>query len=184
MMFDALDDYIKAFAKNRELAIIPIPLVADHLGKSGPAVSAMLRDERLEEIKIGKNRFVGLKSLVDMQDQFDKQVDVVERDLVKQAKKGVEAVYYEPVMAQVGMNTHIPADRNKIGIILGEISERSQAEKGVMLSVLVHRKTLGTTNPGPGFYGLARNLGYDCEDNDSDFVRKQTARVLKAYREQ
>jgi hypothetical protein len=183
MTFETLDDYIKAFSKDRELAVIPIPLVAEHLERSGPAVTAMLRTGRLDEIRIGKNRFVGLKSLVDMQEEFDKQVEVVERYLIKQVRKGIGAVFYEPVMAQVGMDTGIPADRTKIGNILGAISRRSQDENKVMLSVLVHRKTLGTTNPGPGFFALARSLGYECADNENEFVRKQTARVMKAYRE-
>lgn len=178
--YDTLDDYIKAFAKDRELAIVPIPMVAEHLDRTAPAVTAMINTGKLEEIKIGKNRFVALKSLVDLGEAFDKQVDIVMRYLIKQVKKGVSVVFYEPVMAQVGMKTTVPADRTKIGAILGKVSERSYEEKGVLLSVIVHRKTLGTTGPGPGFFSLAENMEFEWEDDDA-FVTRETKKVMKAY---
>ncbi|TPL86796.1 hypothetical protein FJ950_10365 [Mesorhizobium sp. B2-3-14] len=179
--FASLDDYIRAFSKDRELAIVPIPLVAEHLERSAPAVTAMISSGRLNEIKIGKNRFVALKSLVDLEEAYENQVDVVMRYLAKQAKNGVSVVFYEPVMAQVGMKTSVPADRSKIGEILGAVSERSYEEHGVLLSVIVHRKALGATTPGPGFFALAEGMGYDWED-DIAFVTKETKKVIKAYR--
>jgi len=175
-----LDDYIKAFAKDRDLAIVPIPMVAEHLARTPPAVTAMISTGKLEEIKIGKNRFVALKSLVDLEEAFEKNVDIVMRYLVRQLKKGETAIFYEPVMAQVGMKTSVPADRTKIGEILGRVSERSHEEMGVLLSVIVHRKSAGTTNPGPGFYGLAESLGYTWDD-DAAFITKETKKVVKAY---
>ena len=181
MKFDSLSDYIKAFSKDRELAIVPIPLVAEHLNRSAPAVTAMIGTGKLKEIRIGKNRFIMLKSLVDLEEAYEKQLDVVERYLIKQAKKGERVIYYEPVMAQVGMKTTVPADRSKIGEILGEISRRSYKKDGVLLSVLVHRKTAGTTNPGPGFFELAEIMEYAWDDN-SAFVEQQTDLVMKAYK--
>jgi hypothetical protein len=165
--FDTLESYLEAYEKDRELGVMPIALVADHLGRTPAAVSAMIRSGRLSEIRIGKNRFVALQSLLEMKNAQDSQVERVEKYLIKQAKAGVRAVFYEPVMAQIGLSTGIPADRNRIGQIL---------------TVLVHRKTAGTTKPGPGFPGLAEALGYEWdEDSYDEFVEEQTDLVLEHY---
>jgi hypothetical protein len=180
--FDTLESYLEAYEKDRELGVMPIALVADHLGRTPAAVSAMIRSGRLSEIRIGKNRFVALQSLLEMKNAQDSQVERVEKYLIKQAKAGVRAVFYEPVMAQIGLSTGIPADRNRIGQILGQISRKSDEENGILLTVLVHRKTAGTTKPGPGFPGLAEALGYEWdEDSYDEFVEEQTDLVLEHY---
>lgn len=182
MEFETLGDYLAAYEKDRELGVMPIPLVAEYLERTPAAVTAMIRSERLSEIKIGKNRFVSLQSLLDMKRAQDSQVERVMKYLEKQAKAGVRAVFYEPVMAQVGLSTGIPADRNRIGQILGRVSEISYERDGILLSVLVHRKTAGTTKPGPGFPGLAESLGLDWDEDDYDgFVEEQTDLVLEHY---
>lgn len=49
------------------------------------------------------------------------------------------------------------SERAAVGRLLGEISRRSHAEHGIMLSALVtHRNS---TNEGAGFYKLAAELG-------------------------
>ena len=180
--YDSLDDYLKDFMEDWSLAVMPVPVVAEHLNRTPAAITAMIRAGKLEEVRIKKNKFVKVASLLDMQEEFNRQVETVMVYLEKLARKGIRKVYYEPVMAEVGMSPSVPADRTKIGAVLGAVSRRSQKERKVLLSVLVHRKTLGTTNPGPGFYGLARDLGYDCEDGDNDFVEKQTDRVMRSYK--
>lgn len=50
-----------------------------------------------------------------------------------------------------------PGDRSAMGHLLGRIVEENRGESGLMLSALVHY--LGGTDPGPGFFKLAENLG-------------------------
>lgn len=183
MIFKGVSDYLEAYSKNRELGIIPISLVAEYLDRTPAAVSAMIRSENLSEIKIGKNRFVSVQSLSEREKKMKNDRAIVRKYLERQAKKGETAIFYEPVMAQIGLSTSVPADRNKIGVILGAISEETNIESGkksCLLSVIVHRKTAGTTRPGQGFFDLAHHLGYEWTDDDH-FVKEQTKRVLRAY---
>jgi hypothetical protein len=97
------------------------------------------------------------------------------------ARSGQHSVFYEPVMDIIGKKPSIPADRSYIGGVLGDISTSTARECGILLSVLVHRKTAGRTRPGPGFFELAEELGYEWQDNDR-FVEAETLRVLNHYR--
>jgi hypothetical protein len=178
--FDSLADYIATQTTKGDLAAVPIPLVAEHLNVSSPAVAAMLSDGRLDGVRIGKNTLVTLSSLQARQTKRAGQESTVHKYLMKRAKEGVRAIFYEPVMAQVGMTPRVPADRTRIGGILGAISEKSYEEDGVLLSVLVHQKTAGTTRPGKGFFDLARHLGFKWTD-DNKFIKDQTDKVLAAY---
>jgi hypothetical protein len=83
-------------------------------------------------------------------------------------------------MEKIGRSTQVPADRSYIGEILGEISSDTKAESRILLSVLVHRNTSGQTKPGPGFFSLAKGLGYAWNDDDK-FVEEQTRKVLSYY---
>lgn len=178
--YASLGDYLTDCLAGMSLAVMPVPVVADHLGKTSAAITAMIRAGKLEEIRIKNNRFVKVSSLLDLQDEFENQIRVVTDYLVKLAKNGTHKVYYEPVMTEVDMSPSVPADRTKIGHILGEISQKTYDEKRLLLSVLVHRKAPGTTRPGPGFFDLARHMGFEWDDDD-EFVKKQTKLVLKAY---
>ena len=178
--FETLADYMEAFSKNPDLAVIPTPLVAEHLGRTPPAVTAMIRTGKLDEIQIGKNKFIALRSLMELEKAFQRQVDIVEQYLRDLVKEGRRSVFYEPIMTKVGMDPAIPADRTKIGEILGEVSRRSMKRDGVLLSVLVHRKSAGNTGPGPGFFKLAAELGCSWTD-DNAFVEEQTELVIKKY---
>ena len=178
--FDSLADYIATQTAKGDLAAVPIPLVAEHLQVSSPAVAAMLSDGRLDGVRIGKNTLVTLSSLQARQTKRAGQESTVHKYLMKRAKEGIRTIFYEPVMAQVGMSPRVPADRKRIGGILGAISEKTYKEDGVLLSVLVHQKKAGTTRPGNGFFDLARDLKLHWKDDDA-FVREQTDKVLTAY---
>jgi len=178
LQFETLAEYISAYRADPSIVGLPVPVVAEPLGLSPAAVTARVRSGSLEGLRIGRHSFVALQSLLNDEDKMAADVLAVERYLWKQAKAGVTAIFYEPVMATVGLTPRVPAERNRIGAILGKVSENSMEEGKVMLSVLVHRKTAGVTRPGPGFFDLARHFGFEFEDED-DFVKKQTAKVLK-----
>ncbi len=111
-------------------------------------------------------------------------VTPVENFLIDLARQGVTRVFYEPPMRLVGLDHRMSADRRVIGQILGKVSERSVARpetKGLMLSVLVHKKGAGETLPSQGFFDLAHQFQLMGAETPERFVAKQTKRLLKAY---
>lgn len=178
--FESVSEYITMQTANGDLAALPIPLVAEYLDVSSPAVNAMLKDGRLDGVRVGKSTLVLLNSLQARETKRAGEENSIYKYLKKCARIGNRAVFYEPVMAQVGMTPKIPAHRSRIGWILGQISRKTYAEDGVLLSVLVHQKKAGTTRPGTGFFDLAMDLGFKYMDQDA-FVKAQTDKVMKAY---
>lgn len=178
MNYETLTDYISAYRDNPSIVGLPVPVVAEHLGVTPAAIAARVRAGSMQGLKIGRHSFVSLKSILDDEDKMAADVKVIEKYLWKIAKAGTPAIFYEPVMTAVGLTHRVPAERNRIGAILGKVSEQSQDECKVMLSVLVHRKTAGVTRPGPGFFDLARHLEFEFDDED-EFVKDQTAKVLR-----
>ncbi|MDX0741562.1 hypothetical protein GOL45_30820 [Sinorhizobium medicae] len=186
MKFDTVTDYLEAYQDDPyNHGVLPVPLVAEYLERSPPAVSAMLKAGSLTEIVIGKNRFVQTSSLLEKDDAEAKDVATVRQYLMNMIARGETATFYEPIMTAIGLTTTTPAHRTRIGAILDKISRDSHEERGVVLSVLVHRKTAGTTRPGPGFWGMVESEGlYDPEKQDKDdFVKQHTKLVMQKYRQ-
>ena len=91
-------------------------------------------------------------------------------------------VFYEPLMTAIYRSPKVPADRSYIGRVLGAISADTYKEYGLFLTVLVHRKTAGTTKPGPGFQGLFDMVGRPWKSKtEQDFIEFETDRVLAHY---
>ncbi|MGU3496113.1 hypothetical protein ACLBXM_18890 [Xanthobacteraceae bacterium A53D] len=181
MEFSTLKEYLAALRNDPTLAVIPASLVADHLEITPAAVSARVRAGHLQGVRIGRTPFIRIKSLFDEEERYKKQVAAVKTALEAYAKTGVSSIFYEPIMTPIGLSTTVPAHRQLIGRILGDISEETEADNKGMLTVLVHRNTQGKTRPGPGFFDLARKLGYEFSD-ENDFVTKQTKKVLSKYK--
>lgn len=186
--FDNVGEWLEAFERDPiKHGIIPVTAVADHLGKSAPGITAAMRAGTLGEIKIGKTKFVSAASLLDRAAEEKRQEKVVKRYLLNMIKNGQRSTFYGPLMAELGMETTIPWHRNRIGAILDSVSKESHRDKKrkVVLSVLVHAKTSGTTRPGPGFWGMVEAEGlFDPETMDRDeFVKKHTDAVFKAYKD-
>lgn len=179
MQFEDIDDYIE-HCKTDPLPVLPIPIVAEYIGITPSGVTGRLKRGTLEQVKIGKSKFVSVRSLLKLNEDFDQKVSVVRAELEKLARQGVDSVFYGPIMSVLGLSSQVPADRNEIGWILGAVSEKSCEENGTLLTVLVHRKAPGATMPGPGFFSLAGDLGFEWDD-DREFVEEQTRRVLKVY---
>jgi hypothetical protein len=178
--FADLDAYLAASSGDEDLAFLPVPIVADYLGISSPAVTARLKSGSLEEVRIGKQRFVSRRSLVALREADQDMIQRTEAFLMDLAAKGEARVFYDPVMSNVGLRWQVPAHRDKIGWVLGAVSERSYENHGVLLSVLVHKKTPGDTLPSGGFFTLAEHLGFDTEDWHS-LVARETRKVLRKF---
>ena len=181
LKFDDVASYLKAIENNPSIAGVPIPLVADHLDITPAAVTGMINTGRLEALRISRSTFVSAKSLIEYQGARERDVNIVERYLWSLASSGTLAVFYEPVMATIGLTPAVPAHRKRIGEILGTISEKSFDEHGVMLSVLVHRKSAGQTKPGVGFFELAKGMGLDTSDEEA-LVSAETKKALRVAR--
>lgn len=184
--FDTLMEYIEALQNDEKLAVVPLQEVADHRGVTRAAVVRMLSVGQLDEVKIGRNRYVRAWSLIDREEVFRQEDEAIRAYLEECARAG-ETVFYEPVMAIIGLSWRVPADRKRIGMALGRVSEATWSEHGVLLSVLVHRKTSGITRPGPGFFDLLKGLEdfepYPKGEEDA-IIARETQRVFDFYASQ
>ncbi len=193
MEYETVAEYLDAFTDDgHELAILPVTLAATYLGRTPAAISAMMRPRpnrkkpkelippRLQTIRIGKNRFVALHSLLTLHNEWLGDVRSVHDFLVRELSRGQEIVFYQDAMDVLDISPNIPADRAYIGRVLGEISRRTLKENGTLLSVIVHRKTRGRTGPGPGFFKLADDLGLKRKD-DRKFVEQHIEKVHDHY---
>ena len=179
MIFDTPANYLRAFETDPTLAILPMQTAAEFRNVSRAAIDRMLRLKQLEEISIGKTRYVRILSLVSIQRRQDERITTV-RAYLEQCARKKTIVVYEPVRALIGLSHAIPADRTSIGKILDAVSKQTWEEKRILLSVIVHRKTLGKTRPGPGFFTLAKSFGFSLDDKDT-FIAKETEKVWAGY---
>lgn len=75
-----------------------------------------------------------------------------------------------------------PRGLSGMSVLLAEVSKRSYADKGVMLSAVVLSKKNGM--PGPGFFKLARDAGWKPPGDENDsFFYKELRRAQRKYRE-
>jgi hypothetical protein len=180
MQFKTVREYLHALERDRAMiAVVTIPMAAEFRGVSRAAIVAMLDKKKLEEIRVGKTRYVRAQSLIDLMNREEDEVSTVKRLLERRAREQ-EIVFYRPVMAAIDRSPTIPADRGYIGGVLAKISEQTKDEHKVLLSVIVHKKTLGRTGPGEGFFELARSLGYKWED-EKRFVDQELKKVWRVY---
>lgn len=178
--FNSTKDYLRAFERDAEAcAIMPIQTIADMRGVTRGAIVHMIDSGQLRQIKIEKTRYVQTKSFVAYQNEIKRRTQIVYRFLEEKALER-RTCTYEPVMSEIGLRWQTPADRQTIGAMLGQISAETYEDNGILLSVLVHRKTAGRSRPGPGFFSLATHLG--CEwDDDDEFVEEEIQKVWALY---
>jgi hypothetical protein len=179
MKFANTHEYISALRRNPDLAVISMQMAADFRHVSRAAIDRMVRIDQLTEVKIKNTRCVLARDLIKLSESFEHDVKTV-REYLEDAAANRNVVFYEQAMKVLGMSRTVPAHRTKIGEILGAVSEESFAKHKILLSAIVHRKTLGRTAPGPGFLPLMRNLGFNWQD-DRLFVEQQVERVFNHY---
>jgi hypothetical protein len=172
-------DYMRAAAVDPGLAIVPYQIAADAWGVTRSAIVGMVNRRKLEELRIEGSRFIMVTSinrlLSDVQSKKDKL-----RILIEAAAAKRKILFYSNVMIEIGMNSAIPDDRGRIAQLLCDISLDSHKEKGILSSVIVHRKGPEPTSPGEGFFDLAKELGYHCESK-SQFIQSQIEKTWDEY---
>ena len=183
LSFDTAKDYLGALYADPTMAVISMQMAADARDVSRAAIDRMVRIGQLEGVRIDGTRYVRASSMRALKEKREQQVAQVRKFLEKCARKSQNVVFYEPVMDIVGLKTTIPADRKRIGVLLGEVSEQTYEESKILLTAIVHRKTASrTTHPGPGFFNLAKSVGlkWDRRD-DAGFLDREIEKVRKHY---
>ena len=90
---------------------------------------------------------------------------------LREAARQQKTTRYEDIAPMLGLKMGDPADRVRIGQILGEISKQEHEAGRPMLSAVVTRK--GDERPGPGFFELAQQLGLvGAMDSDTFFIHE------------
>ena len=80
-------------------------------------------------------------------------------------------IHYQEIAPMLGLRMEDPADRVRIGQILGEISKQEHNAGRPMLSAVVTHK--GDERPGTGFFELAQELGrVGGMDSETFFIRE------------
>lgn len=154
--FGSASEYVIAASTLHDLACVPFQVAADALGIGRSAVDARVRGGKLETIKIGRVRYITLASVKRQIDDWQNEVTKVKILLETEAHKGTRTLNYNPVMGIVGRKTTTPNDRTVIGRILGEISRKSFADNGFLLTAMVVQS--GSGQPSGAFYDLAEEL--------------------------
>lgn len=77
---------------------------------------------------------------------------------------------YGPIAELLGLDLRLACDRNRIGEVVGELSEQEHAQGRPMISAVVVKAE--TRMPGKGFFTLARKLGFAVGDETAFHVRE------------
>jgi len=85
------------------------------------------------------------------------------KKLIEVARKGKQnpsegIIFYEEIMEFLGLDRENPKDREKVGIILGEISDYERDNNRPLLSTIVVHKN--DKMPGKGFFGYCPDEFY------------------------
>lgn len=184
MEYGEVEGYVRAYMKDRGLAVISVPMAAELFEMSSAGVIGRVKSGMLREVRIAETRYILMASILEVIEEEDRQIKTVKTYLEQQARKGVSSVEYAPVMELLGLTTQLSAHRNKIGRVLGRVSRLSYEEGKGMLSVIVHVKGTGLPSMN-GFFGLVQALEPDWADQyktQEDFIAAETKRVLASHR--
>lgn len=183
MHFADLDAYLRHFEQSGGPALLPEATAAWYLGVSGPTVTRMSKDGRLDGVDIEGDRFIVVDSYIAFQKRSDDRVATV-RSICETAACERRVITYSDVMSPVGLRWQSPPDRKSIGYILGEISTATYNAHGVFLTAIVHKKYGAGTRPGAGYFALVNTItGEDLGGDEEEATRKAVEKVFKFYSE-
>jgi hypothetical protein len=100
------------------------------------------------------------------------------RDILISTAKSQSVITYSNICSRVNSISIQPHDY-ALPYFLGEISTMEHASGRGLLTVLVVYKG-GDMSPGPGFFALAKDLGYDTSDQ-MKFWSEQLKRVYRDW---
>ena len=101
------------------------------------------------------------------------------REKIIDAARAQRTINYGDIAPLLGLDMGDPADRVRIGHILGEISKEEHAAGRPMLSVVVTLK--GEGRPGHGFFELALELGLTKGADEETFFIRELTRVFQYW---
>jgi len=105
--------------------------------------------------------------------------EAIYNKLIKVAKAEVTITYSE-IAPLANLNMDDPVDRNKIAVILDEISTSEHDEGRPLLSAVVIGKT--TNVPGSGFYTMAKRCGVHIGSDNVTFFARELTRVHEYWK--
>lgn len=179
--FDDAREWLKADSRREPVSIMPKKLAAEVLGISFAAVSDAVRKGALRSVLIGEKTYLSAPSVYARLHRDITQSEEVHDQLAVLAAKR-RTIFYGKFMEGLGLSSQSPADRNRIGVLLGDVSRRSMKERRVMLSAIVHRKSAEPTIPNSSFFELARELGKKVpRGEERKFLDREMKRVWDAY---
>jgi len=166
-------------------AVISRTMTATALGVSRSAIDGMLSRGTLSGRDINGVLCVNVQSLCERLGRQKGLVAGAQKFLEELAAKPHPApVTYAPLMTLLGLSSTMSADRGRMGVALGTVScasfeaTKDRPEGGILLSALVHHKRTG--RPSDAFFNLARELGFEFDDED-EFLAQQLAAIYAYY---
>ena len=152
---------------------LPVPVVARWMGVTPPAIRSMVRRGVLGPVSIGPVTLVSALSLRAWHDDFEAEAKKTRKILAKAARKS-KPITYGDLLRKLGRDYTQPADRRRLGRLLGSVSAQSYLEDGVLLGIWAISKASGL--PKYGVWELAQEQGLQPDTEDrAAFVRRLRA---------
>ena len=100
------------------------------------------------------------------------------RTILIDVARGGGTISYTDLCRKI-KSVSVEPDSHALAYILGEVSAGEDRKGNGMLSVLVVYKNSPDLRPGPGFFNLAREVGYDLPDKEAEdaFWIRQSKKV-------
>lgn len=176
-----VESYLRGLRTDPRLAVISRQMAADALGLQRTTIDKRLKNKKLDGIKIGKAICVTAWSLNEELHHDDVLIAKMEHRLARLATLG-QTIEYSPFMAEFNLDSNLTADRNRVGRLLGRVSNKTYKAHGFLLSVLVVYKGYGI--PAGSFFGLAESLedpDYENAKTDTDYFNLHLQKVIDHF---
>ncbi len=104
------------------------------------------------------------------------------RGILVDVARGWGTISYTDLCRKIG-SISVEPDSHALAHILGEVSAGEDRKGKGMLSVLVVYKNSSDLRPGPGFFNLAREVGYELPDREAEdaFWIKQSKKIYEEW---
>jgi hypothetical protein len=114
-------------------------------------------------------------------EDLEKAAEETRRILIDVARRGGTISYTD--LCRKIQSVSVEPESHALAHILGLVSAAEDRKGNGMLSVLVVYKGGQDLRPGPGFFNLARELGYDLPDREAEdaFWIKQSKKVYDQW---
>lgn len=92
MEYSEVEGYVRAYMKDRGLAVVPVPMAAELFDMSSAGILGRIKSGVLKEARISGTRYVMMASILEVIEEEDREIKTVKTYLEQQARKGVSSV--------------------------------------------------------------------------------------------